>query len=148
MADPAFLVESNVENSQKLKWFHDFCGYLVVGGLAFVVDFCIYFGLVSAGLEPLVAAPAGFVAGLVVNYALAARYVFREHRLKRRSLEFIAYAAIGILGLCVNEAVIWIAIDFAHAHAVVAKVLATGFVFLFNFAARRALLFSKGDHVR
>lgn len=126
------------------QWLRDFCGYLVVGGLAFAVDFGVYSGLVLIGHgDPLVAAPFAFLLGLCVNYGLATRFVFREHRLRSRGLEFLAYGAIGLAGLCLNEAVIYVAFDLLHVAPMPAKVLAAALVFMFNFIVRRTLLFSK-----
>jgi len=144
MVEQSSIVNEVTVELQGQRWLRDFLGYLVVGGLAFVVDFGVYSALFFWGhADPLVAAPCAFALGLCVNYGLATRFVFREHRLDNRSLEFLAYAAIGLTGLCLNELVIYLAFDLLHVPAISSKVLATATVFMFNFVARRTLLFSK-----
>jgi putative flippase GtrA len=125
--------------------FQQMAQYLVVAVVAFALDFGIYMGLVGAGLSPLVAAPFGFIGGLLCNYVLATQYVFTHRRLRSRSLEFFTYGVIGLLGLGLNEVIIAMFYQWLHQSPGVAKLVAAGVVFGFNFSARRAALFSPGS---
>jgi putative flippase GtrA len=113
---------------------HQLTQYLAVAVIAFAVDFGIYMALVGGGASPLSAAPAGFLGGLLCNYLLSTRFVFKHRRITKKSLEFFYFGVIGVLGLGFNEIL--------HYSAGVSKLIATALVFVFNFSARRAALFS------
>jgi putative flippase GtrA len=81
------------------------------------------------------------LAGLVVAYALSVTLVFKYRRLKDRRLEFASFAAIGAGGLAVNSATMFFAVKYLGLHYLIAKCGAAGFTFVWNFVARRELLF-------
>ncbi|HEY3442548.1 MAG TPA: GtrA family protein [Paludibaculum sp.] len=119
-----------------------FARYLVVGGLAFAIDFGTLYALTeSARLHYLASAAIAFVLGLIANYALSRAWVFQRRTLSSTSLEFAAFTAIGVIGLGLNEAGLWLLTERAHLHYMASKVITAGVVFLWNFGARKALLF-------
>jgi putative flippase GtrA len=118
--------------------------YLLASAVAFAVDFAAYVGLIRlAGWHYLLAAPAGFALGLVAVYVLSVRWVFRVRRLQNPRVEFAVFAAIGVLGMGVNEAVIYAAVEYARLSYELAKVASAAVVFSINFALRKALLFTR-----
>ncbi len=125
-----------------LALMHQLTQYLAVAVIAFAVDFGIYMTLVQSGANPLAAAPAGFLGGLLCNYLLSTRFVFKHRRITRKSLEFFYFGVIGVLGLGFNEILIALFYQSLHYSAGVSKLIAAALVFVFNFGARRAALFS------
>jgi len=120
----------------------EFMRYFVAGLLAFGVDFAMLIGLTE--LTPvgyLVANVAGFCLGLGVSYGLSIGWVFSTRRLQCAVTEFGIFLLVGLLGLLVNELVIWGLADGVGLHYALAKVGATGVVFLLNFALRKIILF-------
>lgn len=115
--------------------------YFLVGGAAFAVDFGLLWGLTGCGVHYLLAGACSFAAGLSVNYLLSVAWVFRDHALRNRLAEFAGFAAIGIAGLGLNEAILWMATEAAGFHYLFSKIIAAAVVFLWNFAARKYLLF-------
>lgn len=115
--------------------------YLLVGGAAFGVDFGLLWMLTGCGLHYLPAAACSFAAGLTVNYLLSVAWVFRDRVLRSRTAEFAGFAAIGVAGLGLNEAILWGATEVAGLHYLISKIIAAAVVFLWNFAARKYLLF-------
>ncbi len=81
------------------------------------------------------------MSGLIVGYVLSIRMVFNYRRLKDQRIEFLSFAAIGSVGLGINAAVIFAAVKYFGIYYLVAKCVAAGFTFLFNFFARRQMLF-------
>jgi putative flippase GtrA len=117
--------------------------YTVVGGCAFVIDISTLFVLTSwLGVHYLLAAAAGFCAGLLTNYALSIRWVFDRRRVRSAALEFQLFAGIGLIGLALNEVLMWAMADGVGIYYLNAKIAATVGVYFWNFAARKYVLFS------
>ncbi|MBI2287000.1 MAG: GtrA family protein [Nitrosomonadales bacterium] len=122
-----------------------FFRYFVVGGVAFVVDFALLYLLTEfAKLYYLFSASVAFMVGIAVNYTLSVTWVFDHRSVNNRMHEFAIFAIIGILGLAFNAALMWIFTELVGFHYLVSKMVATALIFLFNFGARKALLFSAG----
>ena len=129
--------------SRLIILFHETWKYLLVSIAALAVDYALLAGLTRiAGVEWQIAAAASFTAGLFVNYALSVTFVFKERRVKSRGVEFLGFFIIGALGLGINELVMKYFVEVIHVGPLLAKIPATGVGFVFNFVARRALLFT------
>ena len=86
---------------------HQFARYLVVGGLAFVIDFgALYLLTEFAGLYYLVSAAVAFLFGLVTNYCLSRVWVFNRRTMKNGVMEFVVFTVIGIVALEPKEVII------------------------------------------
>ena len=80
-------------------------GYLVVGGLAAVVDIGLFHLLAPGFQGVLLPAAASFSVAAIVNYALSSLWVYRRQwRSLRRATLFLLFASIG---LCINAGVTW-----------------------------------------
>ena len=82
--------------------------YLFVGGAAFLVDFVALYILTDFfGIYYLISAAIAFILGLITNYFMSISWVFNKRKLKNRHFEFGVFAAIGLVGLGLNEVFIW-----------------------------------------
>lgn len=116
--------------------------YLLVGGVAFVVDYALLVLLTEvAALNYLASAVVAFVAGLAVNYRLCTTYVFSGRSLSNRRLEFAIFAGIGIVGLGLTEVILWCGEELLGIDYRIAKFVAVAVVLAWNFGVRRAVLF-------
>jgi putative flippase GtrA len=117
-------------------------GYMLASAIALGADMGLLTVLVHFfHWGTLTAATTSFLAGACVAYALSVRFVFRLHRLRNRRAEFAAFVAIGLVGVVVNAAVIYSAVNFLGLHYLIAKCIAAGFTFSCNFLLRRQILF-------
>lgn len=118
--------------------------YLWVGGLAFVIDYGSLFVLTeSFGVNYLLSAAIAFVFGLLVNYLLSTIWVFTDSRLSNKMAEFTVFAVIGLVGLVLNEVIMYICSDVLNIHYMVSKLCSTVIVFFWNFFGRKSILFTK-----
>jgi putative flippase GtrA len=118
-----------------------FLRYVAVGGAGFAVDYSALFLLTEwGGLHYLLSAPPAFLAGMVVHYALSVSWVFCRRSLSHRGAEFLIYASFGILGLGLNEAIIWFLTERFSMHYMVSKPFYL-IVYVLLFLARKLLLF-------
>jgi putative flippase GtrA len=121
----------------------DACRYGLVSIIALVVDAGLLNVLVKVfGWHYLIAATPAFLAGATVAYVLSVRFVFPVHKLQNRYLECVAFFTLGLVGVGMNAAALYIAIGAAGLGLTTAKLLAAGCTFITNFTLRRQLLFS------
>lgn len=132
----------NLFISKSSSTFIQLFRYTFVGGIAFLVDFGLLFAFTEIfNLYYLISAAIAFIAGLVTNYFLSISWVFNRRILKSRSLEFGIFTFIGIVGLCLNELFIWFFTEYIHFHYLLSKIVSTIFIYLWNFFARKYILF-------
>ncbi|MEP6501975.1 MAG: GtrA family protein [Betaproteobacteria bacterium] len=124
----------------------EFARYLGCSVVALAVDASLYALGLRLGLAWAVAACIGFCAGLATAYVLSVRFAFKERSVQNARVEFVIFAAAGLVGLALTELLLWLQIGVIGTSPLIAKVGAAGGVFMFNFLARKALLFSR--HVR
>ena len=114
--------------------------YIFVGGLAAIVDMFLLFVLTDwAKLHYLISAIIAFVAGLVVNYLLSRLWIFKS--IFSLSKEFIIFAIIGIIGLGLNELLLYLFVDVIGLWYMAAKLISIALVLIWNFLARRRFAF-------
>lgn len=120
-----------------------FVRYLVVGGLAFVVDVGLLFLITELlGVHYLVSATVAFSAGLTTNYILSIFWVFSTRRIANANIEFAIFALVGVIGLGLNDLILWVVTDLGGLHYLLSKLFAAAAVLFWNFLARKLLLFS------
>ncbi len=120
-----------------------FLRYGAAGALAFGIDLAtLYLLLEYARLHYLLAAALAYALGIVCNYLLAIRWVFDFRRLPQWQGEFALYVLVGVVGLGLNLTVIGLLVDQAGLPVLAAKLAAGAAIMLFNFGARKLLLFS------
>lgn len=122
-----------------------FVRYLVTGGFAFVVDFLLYaFCLYELSWHYLVANLVGLVAGLVINYVMSVAWVFSECKRvleDRKTVEFGVFAIVGIIGVGINELLMLLMVGMLDANEMKSKIVAAILVLVWNFGARKMVLF-------
>ncbi|MBQ8687180.1 MAG: GtrA family protein [Ruminococcus sp.] len=137
-----------------------FLRYVFVGGLAAVLDWGLssllfFYGFGGETGTAFDAVPwltgsmlangAGFAGGLVLNYVLSTCFVFRNSAVKSRLLEFLSFAAIGVVGLLLTLVITWcfelVLGDTTALFQIMGKIVSTAAAFLWNFFARKLLLY-------
>ncbi len=124
---------------------------LFVGGIATVVDFAatalvrelIFNGKDSWQLR-LLYVSCGFIAGLICNFILSCLFVFGKSE-KTRQEEFLTFAVIGIMGLLLNYGIISFCSLFISMEGLVfyvVKLFATLVTFIWNFFARKIIIYT------
>ncbi|MCI2122297.1 MAG: GtrA family protein [Bacteroidales bacterium] len=117
--------------------------YVFVGGTAFIVDYGVLALLNKAlGVQYLLAAGISFILGLIANYMLSVTWVFNSKTLDNRYVEFAVFAVIGIVGLGLNELIMYLFTGKLGLDPLVSKLISTAIVFFWNFFARKIALFS------
>ncbi len=119
---------------------------LFVGGVATVVDFLVA-ALVREllGGNDVISNASGFVFGLITNYLISILWVFKKHNMNIAK-EFAIFTVIGIIGLFINTGIVFVLGKMWNSDEVrimfyVAKLIATLITLIWNFAARKIILY-------
>ena len=119
-----------------------FARYTVVGGIATVFDYGTFIVLARAlGWHYLLANACAFLVGIAVNYTLSTRWVFNHRNVNSHLAEFIVFAVVGVVGLGISQCTMLIGVEWVGLNYALAKLFAVGTQFIWNFGARKALLF-------
>lgn len=131
------LFTSKTENT-----FIQLFRYFFVGGFAFVVDYGTLFVLTEfCGVNYLISAAIAFILGLIVNYLISIIWVFGQRTVENRWIEFAIFSGIGLIGLVLNEAIMYLGSDVLGLYFMLSKLCSTGIVFFWNFFARKIILY-------
>ncbi len=124
--------------------FIQFFRYLFVGGFAFLVDYAAsIIGVRVFGLYEVYATIISFILGLTVNYILSTLWIFRKRKIEKQSYDFLAFAIIGIVGMVLKAGIVWFLTEIPHLIIEFSNPIATVIVFIWNFLARKYLLYNK-----
>lgn len=117
--------------------------YFIAGSVAAGVDFLLFAAFVKLLAWPwYIAATVSFVAATLVNYLLSIRHVFTSGvRFEKRD-EIVLVFLVSAVGLAINQAILFLLIR-AGIAILLAKVGATGTVFLWNYSARHQFVFKE-----
>ncbi|MDR2623035.1 MAG: GtrA family protein [Methanobrevibacter sp.] len=119
-----------------------FFRYIFVGGFAFLVDFGFLYLLTEyLGLFYIISATISFTIGLVVNYILSLTWVFNKRKLNNRVHEFAIFALVGVIGLGLNDIIIYCFTAILSVYYLFSKIISQVAVLLWNFLVRRYVLF-------
>ena len=121
--------------------------YFVVGGASAAVDFALFGILLLLLGDPrwFAAAAVSFVAATAFNYLLSIRVVFSAGVRFAVRQEIILVFLVSLVGLALNQFALWVFYQIAGWNIWVAKCMATGSAFLWNFTARNSFIFREGE---
>lgn len=120
--------------------------YVLSGGLAFCVDFALMVALREwGGVREAVAASAGNFVGLIITYTLSVVWIFDRRRFSNVYVEFGLFFLIGLSGTALTYLLMWFLTDGCGLYYMIAKLVTVAMVTLWNFAAKKLLLFSRPD---
>lgn len=127
------------------RLIEQFLKFGVVGVIAFGIDYGVMIALNALGVDLVLAAGISFTVSVVFNYVASMRFVFthRDDLSKRR--EFVIFVILSLVGLAINEAIIWCGAEFWAAEGnlfrtTAVKVFATAVVMVWNFVSRKKWL--------
>jgi len=141
----------------------EFYKYFIVGILASVLDIFTFTTLAWGGGNYLFANVVSTCLGLLFNYYFSCTWVFRQKKINMKR-DFLPFATIGLLGMGIQCALLYILIDLKLAILCTnfvfkpfgftfdmkpvyffSKVFVTGVTFLWNFFLRKYLVFRRAE---
>ena len=98
------------------KIIQQFLKFGLVGALCFVIDTGLYTICNFIGIPYLISGVIGFSISVVVNYLLSMKYVFVRRDDLSRKKEFTIYLILSIIGLGLNELILYVCVDLIYGN--------------------------------
>ncbi|MBQ8212411.1 MAG: GtrA family protein [Clostridia bacterium] len=119
----------------------------VVGGLAFVIDYSILILLTEVfEINYLVSSAISFTCSVIFNYILSIKWVFLSNHNHKKGTEFVVFIILSVLGLGLNELIMYVSVDLLTINYMIAKIGATAIVMVYNFITRKLFLEKKSKN--
>lgn len=139
------MKKSVVKAVRKNKDVKDFMLYLIVGGLATIVEWGIFFLLNQLlSINHLLATAIAFIFSTIANWGFGRLLVFKRSH-ESLSKELTKIYATSIVGLIINECIMYLGVDVFGAHAMLIKIIATAVAFIWNFLVRKHIIYNDGS---
>ena len=117
----------------------------VVGVIAFIIDYGLMIVLTEVfGVNYLASTTISFIVSVVFNYLASMRFVFAHKQGMSRRREFVIFVALSVVGLGLNDLLMWVGQSLLGIDYRFTKIVVTGIVMVYNFVTRKLLL--DGNH--
>ena len=124
------------------KSIKDFLLYIIVGGIATVAEWAVFFVLGKVSLHYAAATAIAYILSTFVNWLAGRILVFKE-RNQPIIKEIVSVYLASIVGLLLNLLIMWVAVDLLSLNQMLSKIAATGIVFVYNFLVRKLLIYKE-----
>ena len=115
--------------------------FAIVGGIATVIDFVfLYIFREFCHFPILVSNTLSFCISVIYNYIASVKWVFDVNKEKDAKKQFIIFIVFSVIGVLLNDLIMWISVDFLSIYYLLAKIIATSIVMIFNFVTRKMFL--------
>ncbi len=119
--------------------------YIVVGGTSATIDFGLYVLFTDVfNLYYILAATLSFIVAALYNFTLNRKWTFKSNGKKRKQMP--VFFTITVSGLLINNGIIFMLVEYAYLWDILAKIIATGIVTMWNFVGNRYITFRKQDN--
>lgn len=116
----------------------------IVGVICFFADFLIMLALTDIfHIHYLISNATSFTLSTVLNYLLSMRFVFKSKENVNKTVEFIVFVVLSIIGLGLNELLMYICVDSLGIIKWISKIAVTAIVMVYNFITRKLFLEGK-----
>ena len=162
--------QTNGQRQTKQQLFGEIIRFLIVGGTATVADYAVFYvfrqwilparlltGNTWDIISLIIATALGFLVGLVLNWILSVKFVFRDVRDTEEAASkksFVIFAVIGVMGLAITELGILLVVHIFPEITLfgvtefllpwkewLAKAIMTCIVLVFNYVGRKIFVF-------
>lgn len=122
------------------KLFNQILKFGVVGVLAFIIDYSLLYILTEfCGIYYLYSSIVSFIISLIFNYIASIKWVFDVNK-KQTVKEVIVFAALSVIGLGINQLVMYCMVELLTIYYMFSKIVATAIVMVWNFITRKIFI--------
>ena len=121
--------------------FNKIIRFSIVGGIATLIDFIfLYIFKEFLNMDVIIANTLSFIISVTYNYIASITWVFDTNKSKNKKIQFILFIIFSIVGLIINNIILYILTDKLNIYYLISKVVATFIVMIFNFITRKKFL--------
>ncbi len=132
------MIKKQIKKHKKL--IDQILKFGVVGGLAFLIDYGLLYVLTEfVGIHYLISSVISFTVSLIFNYILSIKWVFDVTK-KQTAKEITIFVILSVIGLGINQAVMYVGSDLLHIYYMLTKIVATAIVMVWNFVTRKIFI--------
>lgn len=118
----------------------------IVGVLAFVIDYGLMILLTEFfKINYLISTTISFVVSVIFNYIMSIYWVFEIDKDKNKTTVFSTFIILSVFGLLLNDLFMWLFVDRVYINYMIAKIIATFLVMIYNFITRKIFLEKRGE---
>jgi putative flippase GtrA len=142
--------EKGVESVQKereqdtVSTIKEFLSYVLFAGIATIVDMGLLFLLTEYAFQfnydYLIAAIISYLCGMITNYSLNKNITFKNTS-KRIAPQFGVFSIVALIGLGLNELILWFFTEFTFLTYLYSKVLSVGLVMIWSYFGHKKFTF-------
>lgn len=142
----ALLAKVDALISQVYPGYRQFSKFLSVGVIATLVDWAIFYLLAGyLGIFYLLSLAVSYLASTVLNFFVNRRFTF-GNKSRKIHVQFMSFIAIALVGLALNEAIIYGLVHYLFSSTagpvvMASRIIATLVVFLWNFVLNKSITF-------
>lgn len=131
------------------KLINQFISYFFVGGIAAIVEWLMFFLFSSLlSVDYLYATVLAFIFSTTANWILGRILTFKQSTYEnKRVMELLLVFAVSLVGLLFNMLLMYLFVTILRMDTellkVLAKILATGIVFIWNFLGRKIFVYTE-----
>lgn len=131
-----------------MKKYVELFKQLIKFGIVGVISTLLDYGLMLffkevCGIHYLVSSTLSYGISLVFNYLASMKYVFHGKEEVSKVREFVIFTVLCLVGMGLNQLILWLIVEFAGIDYRISKVLATIVVMVWNFVTRKLFLEEK-----
>lgn len=131
----------NVNDKNKQKLMIKIVKFIIVGGIATIISGIVFFVCDHFFKMPvLISNTIAFIISVVYNFWASCKYVFDVDKNKKRYAIFIEFIIFALLGYFLTQLLLWLMADVLKWNHMLAWLIATIIVMVFNFITRQLFL--------
>ena len=126
------------------KWI-DLLKQLIKFGIVGVISTLLDYGLMIFftevfGVPYLLSSTLSYAISLIFNFFASMKYVFHGREDMSRAKQFVFFAVLCLMGMGIDQLVLWLIVENAGIDYRISKILATLVVMVWNFVTRKIFL--------
>lgn len=138
------LNKINIKNNKTQKLLIKIFKFVIVGGIATLISgivffICDHFFKMSVLLSNTIA----FIISVIYNFWASVKWVFEVDKDKNKVRIFTEFIIFALLGYFLTQFLLWLMADFLKWNHMLAWLIATIIVMVFNFVTRQLFLEKK-----
>jgi len=130
------------------SWYlwQQFIKFTGIGVIGTAVQYAVLlFFATFLHVSPIISTSLGFIAGALVNYTLNYLFVFISN--KKHTFALPRFLLVALCGLILNGIFVWFGINLFDLHYLVAQILSSAVILIWNFTMHKLWTFQDKNHL-